>query len=509
MTDAIRDSNFVTVALGQSDSDATVTLPFKIDSVTGRLLTDAGGSGGNPGGMDGEVQWNDAGSFAGIDNETAGYVLTSNGAGVVPSFQAFSGSPGGSDTQLQYNDGGVFGGIGGATAGYLLTGNGALLPPTFEPNTSINALSAIGSSPNANGATITGNTLNLEPASSSFGGVLTTGTQTIAGAKTFNGALTTLSGVSFNGAGAFQNNNAGMQLLSSSNIYYTVGVTTGTTSTLATGIASARFIIGTGTVGTFTSGTHPIITSLAVKPMTITNNGATVTNTATTYIESAMSGGTNNYALWVDAGEVRIDGDIGDTTNRVAKVWSVNAEFTNAPTLGGTAATGSGGLVRATSPTITTATLSGTQLLSEGASIGLDPSLSADGTYTGTTITGTAGYTQAFGDLVYLDPTDSRWEQVDANSAQGADGDARATIAMVVVPGTDGNACTLLLNGAIRADAKFPTFTVNNTIYASETAGAVTQTQPSTSGVVIRVVGYALTADSMIFNPSPDYITHT
>lgn len=162
-----------------------------------------------------------------------------------------------------------------------------------------------------------------------------------------------------------------------------------------------------------------------------------------------------------------------------------------------------------TSPAITTATLSGTQLLAEGASIGLDPSLSADGTWSGTTITGTSGYTQAFGDLVYLDPTDSRWEACDANAASGADGDSRGIIGMVVVTGTDGNACTILLNGVVRADANFPTFTINNPIYVSETAGDVTQTQPTTTDVVIRIVGAALTADSMIFNPDHTWITHT
>lgn len=167
-----------------------------------------------------------------------------------------------------------------------------------------------------------------------------------------------------------------------------------------------------------------------------------------------------------------------------------------------------GGTQTLTGKTITAATLSGTQLLAEGASIGLDPALSTDGTWSGTTMTATAGYTQSFGDLVYLDPTDSRWEAVDANSAAGADGDARGILAMVVVPGTDGTACTLLLNGVIRADAKFPSFTANNPIYVSETAGSVTQTQPVTTDAVIRVVGQAITADAMYFNPSPDYITH-
>lgn len=50
----------------------------------------------------------------------------------------------------------------------------------------IASLSAIGSSPNANGATITGTVLNLQPASDLFGGVVTTGTQTFAGTKFFN-----------------------------------------------------------------------------------------------------------------------------------------------------------------------------------------------------------------------------------------------------------------------------------------------------------------------------------
>lgn len=50
-------------------------------------------------------------------------------------------------------------------------------------------LGAIGATPNANGATITGSTLNLEPASASFGGVVTTGTQTFAGVKTLDDEL--------------------------------------------------------------------------------------------------------------------------------------------------------------------------------------------------------------------------------------------------------------------------------------------------------------------------------
>ena len=169
----------------------------------------------------------------------------------------------------------------------------------------------------------------------------------------------------------------------------------------------------------------------------------------------------------------------------------------------GTTSPGAGVL---TAPTIQ-ATASVT--LAENASIALDPNGSADGKYSGTTMTGTAGYTQAFGDLVYLDPTDSRWEACDANSAAAADGDSRGIIGIVVVAGTDGTACTILLQGIIRADAKFPTFTVNGPVYVSETAGSSTQTQPVTTDVVIRVVGYAITADEMYFCPANMWITHT
>lgn len=54
---------------------------------------------------------------------------------------------------------------------------------------SITALDPIGSSPNNNGATLTGTTLNLEPADETHGGVVTTGAQTFAGAKTLTSAV--------------------------------------------------------------------------------------------------------------------------------------------------------------------------------------------------------------------------------------------------------------------------------------------------------------------------------
>ena len=73
-------------------------------------------------------------------------------------------------------------------AGKFLTTNGT----TYSWATGgagVSSLAVIGSTPNANGATISGSTLNLQPASASFGGVLTTGAQTIAGVKTLNDSI--------------------------------------------------------------------------------------------------------------------------------------------------------------------------------------------------------------------------------------------------------------------------------------------------------------------------------
>lgn len=148
--------------------------------------------------------------------------------------------------------------------------------------------------------------------------------------------------------------------------------------------------------------------------------------------------------------------------------------------------------------------------LPENAAVILDSSLSADGKYTGITRAGVAGAALAFGDLIYLDPTDSRWELADANSAAAADGDARGVLGICVLAAEgNGSATKVLLWGNVRADTAFPALTINAPAYVSETAGDIVVTQPTTSGVVIRTVGFALTADELLFCPSADYITHT
>jgi len=169
--------------------------------------------------------------------------------------------------------------------------------------------------------------------------------------------------------------------------------------------------------------------------------------------------------------------------------------------------TGTGAAVFATSPTLASATFSGNQLFAENASLGLDSALSADGTYTGIVISGTAGTALAFGDLIYLATADSRWELVDADSVTTAG--AVLTGMCVLAAAADGSATSVLLYGNIRADSNFPALTIGAPVYASTTPGDIQVAQPSGTDDVIQVVGYALTADSILFNPSQNYITHT
>ena len=58
----------------------------------------------------------------------------------------------------------------------------------------------------------------------------------------------------------------------------------------------------------------------------------------------------------------------------------------------------------------------------------------------------------------------------------------------------------IMLQGFIRDDTW--TWTIGGIMYASETAGAMTQTAPTTSGAFVQALGVAISADVVYFNPS-------
>jgi len=64
---------------------------------------------------------------------------------------------------------------------------------------------------------------------------------------------------------------------------------------------------------------------------------------------------------------------------------------------------------------------------------------------------------------------------------------------------------TILLNGFIRDDSW--SWTAGSILYASETAGAMTHTAPTTSGALVQPLGVALTATVVLFQPSLSIVT--
>ena len=99
----------LTTSGGPVTTSGTITL-------AGTLVAANGGTGQTSYTIGDILYASGAGALSKLAAGTATHVLTSNGAGVAPSWQAApggGGSPGGSDTQVQFNDGGAFGGDAG------------------------------------------------------------------------------------------------------------------------------------------------------------------------------------------------------------------------------------------------------------------------------------------------------------------------------------------------------------------------------------------------------------
>lgn len=135
--------------------------------------------------------------------------------------------------------------------------------------------------------------------------------------------------------------------------------------------------------------------------------------------------------------------------------------------------------------------------------IKFDSLLSADGKYSGKTFDGVLGDTLAFGDLVYLNTADQRWEKADAD-AEVTSGDV--DLAIVLVSGSDGDTRLLLEEGFVREnDWDFTSY--GKALYISTISGTMTQTVVSGSGDIVRIVGYASTfADQIRFDPSKTWV---
>jgi len=153
-------------------------------------------------------------------------------------------------------------------------------------------------------------------------------------------------------------------------------------------------------------------------------------------------------------------------------------------------------------------TLSADLTFGENTYFKFDALLSADEKFCGLMEEGIAGGTIAVGDLCSPSGTSGKWVLADAGVITAASGDCRGILGICLLAANDNGATKMLLQGKARS-AAFPAFTVNQQLFVSETAGDITGTIPTSLDHAVRCIGYALTAEDLFFNPSPNYITHT
>jgi hypothetical protein len=92
---------------------------------------------------------------------------------------------------------------------------------------------------------------------------------------------------------------------------------------------------------------------------------------------------------------------------------------------------------------------------------------------------------------------DGNWDEADADSA--------TTCGLLGIAVEAGTGTKLVLRRGWVKDTAW-TWTPGAQLFVSTTTGAITATAPSGTGDIVQVVGYAESATTIYFNPSPDYI---
>jgi hypothetical protein len=117
----------------------------------------------------------------------------------------------------------------------------------------------------------------------------------------------------------------------------------------------------------------------------------------------------------------------------------------------------------------------------------------------GNTVSLTAGENLSFGEVVYIKSDGKMWK-ADANAA-----DTFPVTLMAAASISADASGNFLILGFARNDAW--NWTVGGQLYLSTTAGAITQTMPTTTDDVIQHLGIATHANRIYFNPSQDFMT--
>lgn len=147
--------------------------------------------------------------------------------------------------------------------------------------------------------------------------------------------------------------------------------------------------------------------------------------------------------------------------------------------------------------TLTGALAMGGQNLTDVHELRTDAIPDTDHTANGlTTNTIAAGATIAIGELCYLG-SGGKWLLTDAD----AEATAAGMLAISVEAQTDTNPMIVALAGSFVRDDTY-NWTIGAKLYVGTTPGAIVETAPSGAADVVRVIGYAASADVIYFLPS-------
>lgn len=351
-----RDGNHVPVAGAVTDNVAEETRMWRIDDTTkGIKVTFVGGSFIDGSGTANQVAYfTDTNTLSSLSNGTAGWVLTSNGAGSAPSFQTSAGAnlvvgtttiTSGTDTRILYDNAGVVG-------EYIAASTATTSSVTMR---------------DANANIFANNYISNTTSTVSAGGttVLTVGSsrlQILTGASSQTYQLPNATTLAISAWFTFNNNSSGSLIITNNggSTLYTVPAG-GAVDCFVTNISTSNgvwdFHALTPAITTWSSGVSGLImnTALTTSPQIL--SGAS-SSTAPSFIPqrgASTTGyggdGTNLYTTiggtaigtWSSSGlglgtnSLTLTGSIASTGSRVTKGWFTDIESTNAPTVGGTA----------------------------------------------------------------------------------------------------------------------------------------------------------------------------
>ena len=232
----------------------------------------------------------------------------------------------------------------------------------------------------------------------------------------------------------------------------------------------------------------------AAGALTMDSDAATSIGGASVTVES--DGGilalTGDGANDIDISNAGATIDVDSATVDVATTTSLNLDSDGAVSLGGDSIE-----IESDGSDISLVS-AGSIFLYNGTGINIPLSTNlADTTAHGIEIEGTVGPAATFGYALYLD---------NAGTYQACDADAVGTMpcrALAIDTGAGANKL-LLFQGVMRDDSW--AWTPGGTLYASTTAGGITQTAPSGIGDYMQPIGFAITSAIIYFNPNTLFI---